>query len=94
VKINSSKRKLSSNWFPCSSAKLSFLVVRKSLVAGIFVVFLVLYVFCTALCGCTKFLAPMGRVPIHEKGEDGPDLCVWGMLSPKLDSKCGRSLRG
>ena len=49
VKINSSKRKLSSNWFPCSSAKLSFLVVRKSLVAGIFVVFLVLYVFCIAL---------------------------------------------
>jgi hypothetical protein len=24
----------------------------------------------------------------------GRDLCVWGMLSPKLDSKCGRSLRG
>ncbi len=25
------------------------------------------------LCGCTKFLAPMGRVPIREKVEYRPD---------------------
>jgi hypothetical protein len=45
-------------------------------------------------CGCQKFQHRIGHVPIREKGEYGPDLCVWGMLSPRLDSKCGRSLRG
>uniref|UniRef100_A0A2N9IZP9 BED-type domain-containing protein n=1 Tax=Fagus sylvatica TaxID=28930 RepID=A0A2N9IZP9_FAGSY len=34
-------------------------------------------------CGCTKFLVPMGRVPICEKVEYEPDLCVWGDVEPK-----------
>uniref|UniRef100_A0A2N9FU25 Rx N-terminal domain-containing protein n=1 Tax=Fagus sylvatica TaxID=28930 RepID=A0A2N9FU25_FAGSY len=34
-------------------------------------------------CGCQKFQHRIGHVPIREKGEYGPDLCVWGMLSPK-----------
>jgi hypothetical protein len=41
-----------------------------------------------------KFQHRIGHVPIREKVEYGPDLCMWGMLSPRLDSKCGRSLRG
>jgi hypothetical protein len=47
-----------------------------------------------AICGCTKFLHRMGHVPIREKVEHGPNLCVWGMLSPKLYTKCGRPLDG
>ena len=47
-----------------------------------------------ALCGCQNFQHRMGRVSIYGRAGHRPNLCVWGMLSPKLDSKCGRSLRG
>ena len=46
------------------------------------------------ICECTKFLHRMGHVPIREKVEHGPNLCVGGMLSPKLYTKCGRPLGG
>jgi hypothetical protein len=33
-------------------------------------------------CGCQKFQHRIGHVPIREKGEYGPDLCV-GDVEPK-----------
>jgi hypothetical protein len=45
-------------------------------------------------CGCTKFLHRMGHVLIHGRAKHGLSLCVWGMLSPKLYTKCGRPLDG
>jgi hypothetical protein len=33
-------------------------------------------------CGCRKFQHRIGHVPIREKGEYGPDLCV-GDVEPK-----------
>jgi hypothetical protein len=35
-----------------------------------------------AICGCQKFQHRIGHVPIREKGEYGPDLCV-GDVEPK-----------
>ena len=48
----------------------------------------------TKYCRCTKFLHRMGHVLIHGRAKHGLSLCVWGMLSPKLYTRCGRPLDG
>ena len=49
---------------------------------------------CLPSVDAKNFQHRIGHVPIREKAEYGPDLCVWGMLSPKLYTKCGRPLDG